>query len=86
MSELGQWLEDTERRLKEATGLDNIKVTGGPYRGCDVSISHRGDIYIADFYSPARFDGRFDEAFQYAVQRIKEHAGGDTEPRGLTIG
>lgn len=78
MAELDQWVADTEYELKEATGLDNIAVTGGPYRGYDIGVDFQDGIYMVDFYSPVRFDERFAKAFDYAVQCIKEHAAGDT--------
>ncbi len=71
--EVDVWLDKIRGLLKERTGRDDIEVTGGPYRGYDVKIDKAEDGHpIVDLYSPIRYDGREQEAIDYAVELIKD--------------
>ena len=71
--EVEAWLLKVLANLKKDLGLSNIAVTGGGYRGSNVNVEYLKDrdIYHVDFYSPIRFDDRFNEAYKYVINWIK---------------
>lgn len=72
MTEVDQWLKRLGQVLKGQTGRGDIEVTGGPYRGYDVRVEQAEDGHpIVDFYSPIRYDGREQDAIEYAVSLLK---------------
>jgi len=71
--ELEEWLEGMKHTLTKRTGRHDIEVTGGPYRGYDVRVSHKECHPLVDFYSAMRWDpGRVNAALDYAVSLIED--------------
>jgi hypothetical protein len=72
--ELEEWLEEMKKVLVKRTGRSDIEVTGGPYRGYDVKVSHAADCHpVVDLYTPMRYDPlRVGAALDYAVRLIED--------------
>jgi hypothetical protein len=73
MMDYEQWLGELKRTLEKRTGRSDMEVTGGPYRGYDVRVSHKGCHPLVDFYSAMRWDpARVRAALDYAVSMVKD--------------
>ena len=71
--EYQEWLEGMKQALVRRTGRTDIEVTGGPYRGYDVRVSHEDCHPLVDFYSAMRWEpGRVNAALDYAVSLIED--------------
>jgi len=73
-SDLEEWLEEMKSVLVKRTGRNDIEITGGPYRGYDVKVSHAVDCHpVVDLYTPMRYDPlRVEAALDYAVRLIED--------------
>jgi len=70
INKLGEFLKE-ELRQK---GIENVEVTGGPWRGYDVLVDYdeKRGAYTVDFYSPLRGNlHRLIIAYNYAIGFIE---------------
>ncbi|MBI4215911.1 MAG: hypothetical protein HY687_00735 [Chloroflexi bacterium] len=69
-----EFLRFTREELARRTKREDIEVTGGPYRGYDISVDMTGEHPVVDVYTPMRlFPQRVEAALDYAVQFILTH-------------
>ena len=73
MMDYENWLGDLKHVLEKRTGRHDIEVTGGPYRGYDVRVSHKDCHPLVDFYSAMRWDSRrVRAALDYAISMVRD--------------